>query len=183
MLASACLLALLLLACGPDGSHADGAGALEGFGGDSILVSTTAAEPGQTWSAGSWPLCRTSEASVWLRSIRPVGVVGDIDVEAVLVQETQRLGPDEPAQGIGLEKVVLPRSKYSSPEGFEVVPRCGGTRVVEVAAQVRKVSDGGGALDGLRVEYEVDGRPRWFVLPATFVVCGAEVAARYPDNC
>ena len=86
----AAVVALLLVACGGwIDQHEDGEGELFSSPHSSWGVGKGIVNTGETWSAGSIPLCKSSNRRVVLQSVEALSIVGDVRLDSVLVRTTQ----------------------------------------------------------------------------------------------
>jgi len=169
-------LVVVVTSCSGVIEEQEGEGPLSSGGG--FRVSTDRAETGETWSAGSIPLCKPdTDQVVTLIGIAPVSVIGRVRLEGVGVRTTLWGEPDGPSDPdthmVGIRQGVP--AGVRSARGYSV-PTCGSPDepVGEVVVTLTMTGDEGGALDGLRVTYRADGRDHAFTSPFGFGLCGPD---------
>jgi hypothetical protein len=155
----------------------DGEGPLFALSGDGLMVSTERAASGETWSAGSIPLCKRDPAStIVLTGIEALRVSGQVRLEGVGVRTTRWGLPDGPSDPdthmVGIHRGTP--TGVRSPRGYEVPTSCSSSKdpVGEIVVTLTKTGDAGGMLDGLRVTYEVAAEEHVFDLQFGFALCG-----------
>jgi hypothetical protein len=155
----------------------DGEGPLSSLGGSGMTVAQRYVTVGEVWSAGSVPLCKEdADATVLLTRLEPMRVRGDVRLVGVAVRTTLWGDPDGPSDMdthmVGLSPGVP--AGLRSPPGYEVPTSCDSSSdpVGEVVVTLAKTGPRGGSLDGLLLEYQVDGQLHRFELRFGVGLCG-----------
>lgn len=176
---------LTLAACSGAGVEADGEGAIWSTPGViSQGVGRSVAAVGETWSAGA-EVCRSDPSQApRLVSVEPVGVRGEVRLEGIGAREAAypRPGEEEDSDVHVFATYRGVPARVGPVRGFVVPTACApeDDRVGEILVTLTKTGPGGGALDGLRVTYVVDGEERVTLFRFHFGLCGT---AGFSDPC
>jgi hypothetical protein len=172
------LVALLLSGCGGwIDHHEDGEGELFSSPHSSWGVRKGIVDTGETWSAGTIPLCKSSDRPVVLQSVEAVSTTGEVRLESVLVRTTHWANPEDPpaldgnamiGTFPGLPKGLRPAAGYVVPSTCEDTT----DPVGEVVVTLTKTGEAGGRMEGLRVSYAADRGLHVFDIGFSFELCG-----------
>lgn len=179
------VLLLALAVCSGEGVEADGEGAIWSTPGViSQGVERSVAAVGETWSAGA-KVCRSDASQApRLVSVEPVEARGDVRLEGigVRVSEYSEPGEEEDSDVHAFATYLGVPARVGPIRGFIVPTACtpDDRQIGEIVVTLTKTGPGGGALDGLRVTYEVEGEERVTLFRYHFGLCGT---AGFSDPC
>jgi hypothetical protein len=140
-------------------------------------VNKTIVKIGQPWSAGSVTLCKKSQADeVVLQGIAAESVAGQIRLDGIGVRTTlwgKKNRPSNPNTHLVGTRPGVPNGLHD-PAGFTVVTTCPSPKapVGEIVVTLTKTGPKGGALDGLKVDYEDNSELHELVINFHYGLCG-----------
>ena len=125
---------------------------------------------GRVWAAGSTALCTSGHSPVVLKSITPVEVEGQVQIDRFVMRhvglaDEVTLAPGTPVDSHRVAGYVIHSPSPCAATFF--------ARRNEVVVLARRTGPYGGSIRGLRIDYNSGGASGSYVIPSYFVrLCG-----------
>jgi hypothetical protein len=170
---------MVVAACSkPVVTELDGEGPLRALKGDEVTVTRGRASVGETYSAGSIPLCRPDGQVITLRNIRAERIFGAVRLEGIAVRTTHWGLPDRPSDPDShMVGTMVGRPAGLRPAaGYRVPTTCASMEepVGEVVVTLEKTGQSGGGLNGLDVRYVAGDQLHVAKVAFGFALCGTD---------
>ncbi|WP_212832203.1 hypothetical protein [Catellatospora sp. TT07R-123] len=170
------LAAGLLQGCG---SGRDPDGPLRGVdpaGG--FVVSDRESVVDRPWSVGAIRICMQEAGTAVIEAVRPQQVIGAVAVDRFGLRANRS---DEVETGGSHEP--LPTLGFGDVNGFAVTASCAADQPgPELAIQLHRTGTGGGAVDGIVVDYRVGDQEYQLVNKLVVVACDPDVPGAAPEE-